>query len=197
MVMPSACISTKMDSYPKTIGHSDGETIVFSQSFKNVSQSATEGLIDWTTQKFEKELPSLSRVDFWDADYKTRQYGISLSQVDVNNSKQLKVVYEKTGIKYMVVNQVFMQDNSFAPEGSPDYKRPRASLYLQLIDFKHGLVIWRCTTKVSIGPLEIQQEDGSNSVHQVLGSYTAFNKAYHKSIKKLIKGFGKPIESDE
>lgn len=197
MVMPSACITTKLDSYPKTIGYSRGETIAFSQSFKNVSRYATEDLMDWTNQTFEKKLSSLSRIDFWDADYKTRQYGILLSQIDVNDRKQLKVVYEKVGIKYMLVNQVMLHENSLAEEGSPDYKTPKVSLYLQLIDFEHGLVIWRCTTKVSIGPLEIQKEDGSSSVHQVLGSYRAFYKAYHKSIKKLIKGFGKPIERDE
>ncbi len=182
----SGCVSVKIKAHPDYLGYYTGETILFSDSFQGISRNYSDHLVSWTGKKFEKNLPLLLQLNYQDTDFMARQWGISINDIDVTNPKQLKFIYEKVGINYMIINQVSLSE--YGPTNFDDSTTYSATLRLQLIDFKNGVVIWKSDVKVNIGSLIIMDDDQPYSFN-FSSSVSAFDKAYRKSIKRLIKSF--------
>lgn len=182
----SGCTTVKIDSHPDYLGYYAGESILFANSFQGVPKNYSNRLVLWTSNRFERKIPLLKQLNFEDTDYMARQWGISLIDLDVKNPKRLKFIYEKVGINYMIINQVSLSEQtSGSLDDSTTYS---ATLRLQLVDFKNGLVIWKSDVEVNIGSLIIRDDDVPYSFN-FSSSVSAFGKAYSKSIKQLIKSF--------
>ena len=176
------CLSTRINAYPDYLGYTGGQKIIFSPYFKWIDQPATEHYIEWTDEKFKKKLPSLAVANYLDAEYSGRQYGITLSAVDSSNAKELKLVYEHLKIDYMLIVKGIQVDSNYDEYNNPSYLSKQATLQMQLLDFKNGIIVWKSETRVSLNPAEIDGE-----LYNVRSTGGALSKAYRKSIKRLIK----------
>lgn len=184
----SGCVSVKIKAHPSYLGFYEGEVILLATTFQGVPHSSAIYFSSWSKKMFSKNLPLLKYANYEDCDFLARQFGISLAEVEVMNPHYLKSVYEKVGVNYMLVNQLKLKSNSLVDFNSPDYLVREANLQLQLIDLKNAQVIWTCESKVQIAPLIIKDDDRTYP-YNLSSSVSAFDKAYRKSIKRLIKSF--------
>jgi hypothetical protein len=174
------CITSKVKSFPKHVGHQHAEKIVL-VGIESASEYDPESLRLRAGYQVQKELVSIRVVDYWDVEVLLRQHGISMPLFDTQDAEQLKEFYNVSGIRY-----AFMAKLDQATSLPYDYNRHVVSMRGILLDLKIGGVVWHSNSTVRISPLKVNDRTGGTD-YNPFGLQTAVNKAYMKSVKKLIK----------
>lgn len=148
-----------------------------------------QNLTQWANENIQKKIPSLSTINYWDAVFNLKQYGIQLPSFQSYDTTNLEIIYKSIGAKYILLGKIIStKENIYNELSNPNYQVREARLQFKLIDSVSKTVIWHCSSRVRVSPL-IQSEDEQKYYYNVTSSSYAVNKAYRKSIKKLIKAF--------
>lgn len=192
LTIGTACstTNTKITSYPNKVGYKRNEYILIAPLEKIVEIQSAE-LMSMTNTQFGEKFFLLNIVNYWDVQYKSKQFGIVLPSFNnYYDSANLNLILDKLNINYMLLSTVHrIDENDVDGIGNPDYLAREAVVSLQLLDLKNKTIVWRCTTRVRASPLTIKSKDNSQkySVNVLSAKDYAVNKAFKKSIKRLMR----------
>ncbi len=191
LTIGTACstTSTKITSYPKKAGYKRNEYILIAP-LEKISETQSSELMSWANAQFVEKFFLLKSVNYWDVQYKSRQFGIVLPSFNNYDTANLDLILEKLNINYIVLSAVHrIDENDVDGIGNPDYLAREAVVSLQLLDLKNKTIVWRCTTRVRVSPLTINSPSDSQeySVNALSAKGYAVNKAFKKSIKRLVR----------
>jgi hypothetical protein len=174
------CITSKVKSFPKHVGHQHEEKIVL-MGIESASEFDAESLRLRGSSQVKQELLSIRVVDYWDLETLLRQHGLTFPAFDNPHAELFKQLHNVSGIRYAFTTKL---DKAV----TLPYDHNHHSVLLRgiLIDLKTGGAVWHCSTTVSIAPLKVNDQNGGTE-YNPLGLQAAVNKAYIKSVKKLIK----------
>lgn len=178
--------NTKIASSPKRIGFRMNETILISPLIQ-IDDGQNEQLMGWANELFKDQMFWVKTINYWDAQYNSKQYGIELPTFNNYDSANFNVLNERLGIDFILLCTLSDFKENYDNElNNPNYQRREVMVSFQLLDLKSKTIVWYCTTRVFANPFKVNGDTQQYSINILSGSF-AINKAYKESIKKLIK----------
>lgn len=178
--------NTKITSSPKRIGFKVNETILISP-LPQINDVENEQLMDWTNELFKNRMLWVKTINYWNAQYNSKQYGIELPTFNNYDSVNYKVLNERLGIDFIMLCTLSDFKENYDNElNNSNYQRREVTVSFQLLDLKSKTTIWHCTTRIFANPFKVNGDTQQYSINIFSGSF-AINKAYKESIKKLMK----------
>lgn len=192
LAISTACTttSTKITSYPTKVGFKRNESILIGP-LEHIPEAQSQELMSWAHNEFTQKFFILNSVDYWDAHYNFKQFGIIMPSYNRYDTTNFELILKKLNINYILMSTVDGIDEN-DDEGigirNPDYLSREVIIGLQLLDLKNRTIVWHCTTRVRASPLTIKSADNTEkySANVLTAKNYGVNKAFKKSIKRLM-----------
>jgi hypothetical protein len=175
---------TRYTSYPKKIGYTKNEVVVFSP-VNNYNEKRSDRLLTWAN-KFVPTESKLKAIPYWDASFNIKTHGLSLPK-SLTDTAALKALQNNTVVNFILFNSLINLNENYTNElNNPNYNVREVSMSFSLYDIREQKTVWVCTTRLRVSPTDIRDGEQNYSVNMSTGE-NAVAKAYRKTIKRLTK----------
>lgn len=192
LAISTACTTTRtrITSYPTKVGFKRNEYILIGP-LERIPEAQSEELMSWARAEFTQKFFVLNSVNYWDAHYNFKQFGIIMPSFNRYDTANFELILKKLNINYILlstVNGIDENDDEGIGIRNPDYQAREAIISLQLLDLKNRTIVWHCTTRVRASPLTVKSADNTQqySANVLTAKNYGVNKAFKKSIKRLM-----------
>jgi hypothetical protein len=170
LIVSCGCTTSQVNTYPKLIGHKNGEKILICDLEGSDMEAYHQNLTQWTNENINKKLPSLSTINYWDAVFNLKQYGIQLPSFESFDTTSLDMIYQSIGVKYILIGKIISTKENILNElSNPNYQVREATLQFRLIDSVNKTVVWHCSSRIQVSPF-IQSKENQKYYYNVTSS---------------------------